>query len=69
MDVFKNNLPRIGSNYLTSSENHPNLFAITKRNVLTINEKLLAVLSGGYSSQIHYLDTSSIKTKFLKRES
>lgn len=32
-----------------------------------MNEKFLGVLSGGFASQVHYLDTNTIRTRFLKK--
>lgn len=59
----------MSGNLLANQEQHPNaLLALVKRNTVTINEKLLMVLSGGYCNQLHYLDTNTIRSRFIKKE-
>lgn len=68
-EIFRSVATKNSSYFSTQDPNGGNFTMPVKKNVLAINDKFLAIISGNQPNQIHYLDVKTIKNKFFKRES
>ncbi len=60
----------MGAIYLgnSSQESILNSQSFIKRNVLAINDRFLGILTGSFASQVYYLNSNLLRTKFIKKE-